>query len=99
MFDFLDRAAGQLLAGRLARLLRRGGALHGFFGTTTVDLRHYSRFVVETEDTLRLRAYPATPVGRNVLLTRDMIRMFEGLIVTESVLLTSSTRETLFRKP
>ena len=32
-------------------------------------------------------------------LQRDINRMFEGLVVAESVLLKSSTRETLFRKP
>ena len=99
LFDFLDRASGQALAGRLVRMLRKGGAVYGFFGTTAVELRHYSRYVVEAEDTLRLRAYPATPVSRNVLLTRDIIKMFDGLIVAESVLLKSNTRETLFRRP
>jgi hypothetical protein len=34
-----------------------------------------------------------------VRLTRDMIRMFDGLVVADSVLLKSNTRETLFRKP
>jgi len=32
-------------------------------------------------------------------LHRDINRMFEGLVVTESVLLKSNARETLFRKP
>jgi hypothetical protein len=32
-------------------------------------------------------------------MTRDINRMFEGLVVAESVLLKTSTRETLFRKP
>jgi len=99
LFDFLDKPAGQTLAGQLARLLRKGGALYGFFGTTPIDLASYSRFTVEGEDRLRVRSIAATPVRRNVLLTRDIIKMFEGLIVAESVLLKSNTRETLFRKP
>jgi hypothetical protein len=99
LFDFLDRAAGRVLAARLVRLLRKGGALYGFFGTTAVELASYSRYAVEGDDRLRLRPFPATPVRREVLLTRDIIKMFDGLIVTESVLLKSSTRETLFRKP
>ena len=61
--------------------------LYGFFGTTAVDLTHYTRFVVEDQDTFRQRAYPATPVKRNVLVTRDITRMFDPLAVTESVLL------------
>jgi hypothetical protein len=99
LFDFLDRATGQALASKLTKLLRSGGALYGLFGTTPIDLTHYTRFVVESEDTLRLRTSPATPTRRNVMLTRDINKMFEGLTVTESVLLKTSTRETLFRKP
>jgi hypothetical protein len=98
LFDFLDRPAGQALARRLVQLVRPGGALYGLFGTTAVDLRHYTRFVVEREDALRLRTYPATQVRRNVLMTRDIIKMFDGLAVAESVLLKSSARETLFRR-
>jgi hypothetical protein len=99
LFDYLDNAAGKALASRLAELLRPGGVLYGFFGTTPVDLMHYTRFAVVSENTFRQKAYPATVVRRNVLLTRDINRMFEGLVVAESVLLKSSTRETLFRKP
>ena len=99
LFDFLDNTTGKALATRLACLLRPGGVLYGFFGTTPVELLHYTRFAVASENTFRQRAYPATAVRRNVLLTRDINRMFEGLVVAESVLLKSSTRETLFRKP
>jgi hypothetical protein len=98
LFDFLDRPTGQALAGRLARMLRQGGALYGLFGSTVTDLTAYTRFVVEAEDRLRWRPYPATRVRRTVLVTRDIIKMFEGLTVTESVLLKSNTREVLFRK-
>jgi hypothetical protein len=55
--------------------------------------------VIVAEDSLKLRTSPASPVARTVLLTRDIIKMFDGLIVAESVLLKSSTRETLFRRP
>jgi hypothetical protein len=99
LFDYLDRKTGQALAARLAGVLRPGGPLYGFFGTTVVDLTQYTRFVLETDSTMRHRPYPATPVRRTVLVTRDINRMFSGLEVAESVLLKSSTRETLFRKP
>jgi len=98
LFDFLDRPSGQVLAGRLSRMVRQGGALYGFFGTSPVELSHYSRYVVEDGDTLRVRAYPATPTQRTVLTTRDIIKMFSGLAVAESVLLKSNTREILFRR-
>jgi Methyltransferase domain len=99
LFDYLDRSTGQAVAARLVALLRPGGALYGLFGTTAAELTHYTRFVIEGEDTLRQRTYPATAGRRNVLLTRDINKLFDGLSVTESVLLKTSTRETLFRKP
>lgn len=99
VFDFLDRPTGLALAGHLQKLLRRGGALYGFFGTTPIDLRHYTRYVVDREDRFRLRPFPATPVKRNVLVTRDINNMFDRLTLADSVLLKSGTRETLFRRP
>ena len=99
LFDFLDRASGQLLATRLTALLRPGGVLYGFFGASQANLTSYTRFVVEAVNTLRLRTAPATPTARTVWTTRDINRMFDGLTVAESVLLKTSTRETLFRKP
>ena len=99
LFDFLDRQAGLVMAARLAGMLRKGGALYGSFGTTAVELKQYTKTVVVAAESLRHRMSPATPVMRTVLLTRDIIKMFDGLIVAESVLLKSSTRETLFRRP
>ncbi|MBM3751156.1 MAG: class I SAM-dependent methyltransferase [Acidimicrobiia bacterium] len=98
LFDFIDAKTGKTLAGELARLLKPGGAVYGFFGTTPIELCRYTRYVIESESRFRLQHSPATPVKRNVLLTRDITKMFEGLSVSESVLLKSSTRETLFRR-
>ncbi len=98
LFDFLDRPAGQRLAGQLTTLLRPGGVLYGFFGASQGKLTSYTRFIVEAVNTLRLRPSPATMTSRTVWTTRDINRMFEGLTVSDSVLLKTSTRETLFRK-
>jgi hypothetical protein len=98
LFDYLDRPTGQALAARLVTLLRKGGALYGFFGTTAAELRHYTRFIVQSQNGFRLRTYPATPTKRHVLVNRDLARLFDGLAVTESVLLKTGARETLFRK-
>lgn len=99
LFDFLEKDGAQALAGRLAALLRPGGVLYAFFGTAAGDIANYTRFVVESDGTMRHRLSPATPTRRKVLTNRDITRMFEGLEVVESVLLKSQTRETLFRKP
>ena len=50
LFDYLDRATAQALAARLAVLLRPGGLLYGFFGTTPADLKQYTRFIVEGQN-------------------------------------------------
>jgi hypothetical protein len=99
VFDYLDKATGLVLARHLESLLRRGGALHGFFGTTPADVKHYTRYVVDKENRFHLRPYPAMPAKRNVLVTRDINNMFDRLILADSVLLKSGTRETLFRRP
>jgi hypothetical protein len=98
LFDFLDRQSGQWLASRLTSLLRQGGVLYGFFGASQATLTAHTRFVVEAMNTMRLRTSPATHTARTVWTTRDINRMFDGLTVAESVLLKTSTRETLFRK-
>lgn len=98
LFDFLDRPAAAALAARLARMVRKGGAVFGYFGASAADLTHYTKFIVESEAELRLRPYRATPVRRQVLQNRDIIKMFDPLTVAESFLLKSNTRETLFRR-
>jgi hypothetical protein len=99
VFDFLDRPAAQVLATCLARMVKPGGALLGFFGTADAVRRHYTKFEIVDDARLRHRPYPATGAHRHVLLNRDIIRMFEGLEVSEQVLLQINVREILFRKP
>lgn len=98
LFDYLAPAPGQALATRLSALLQPGGVIHAFFGMKADPIQNYTRFAVESGDTMRHRPYAATPTRRNVLTNRDITRIFEGLEVVESVLLKSRTRETLFRK-
>jgi hypothetical protein len=99
LFDYLDKHSAPKLAAHLVSLLKPGGVLYAFFGSKPETLTRYNRFVVEARDRMVLRPAPATSVQRNVLVTRDINRMFEGLVVSESVLLKSNARETLFRKP
>lgn len=99
LFDYLDRPTSQVLAAHLVALLRPGGVVYGFFGTAAGDVSERTRFVVEAADTLRLTSLPIPPMRRHIMVTRDITRMFDGLVVTESVLLKTNRRETLFRKP
>ena len=78
--------------------MRKGGILYGFFGQKAGEISQYTRYIVDTDDSFRLRTSPATPMQRTVHVNRDLNKMFDGLAVTESVLLKNSSRETLFRK-
>jgi hypothetical protein len=97
-FDYLPRAAAQTLARALVRTIQPGGGLFGFFGTAPIETRQYTRFVVVDEQHLRHRPYPASRFQRQVFQNRDIMKMFEGLIVSDSFLLKSNTREILFRR-
>lgn len=98
LFDFLDKPAAIALARSIARMVRPGGAVFGYFGASAADLTHYTKFVVQSETELKMKPYAATPARRQVLQNRDIIKMFDPLTVADSFLLKSNTRETLFRR-
>ena len=97
--DYLDRPAAQALAAELARLLRPGGALLGFFGTAQPRDARYTKFVVVDDGNLRHRSFPASRGRQSILLNRDIIKLFAGLRVSDSFLLQNNLREILFRQP
>ena len=70
----------------------------GFFCNTGVDRAPYTKFEIIEETSLRHRPHAGAGGRKYVLQNRDIIRMFEGLIVSDSFLLKSSTREILLRK-
>lgn len=98
LFDFLDKPAAQVLARQIVRLLRPGGAVMGFFGTAGVERAPFTKFEIVDEHTLRHRYHPGAGGRKQGFPNRDIIRMFEGLIVSDSFLLQNSTREILLRK-
>lgn len=99
IFDFLDKAAAQGLARELVRVLKPGGALFGFFYNQIGQQKtQYTRFIIQDETHFRHRTSPASPVAVQVLPNRDIIRLFEGLLVSDSFLLLTHTREIVFRK-
>jgi hypothetical protein len=99
LFDYLDRSAAQSLASALTRLLRPDGTLLGFFSTAETRAHLYTKYVVVDATSLRYRTYPATRPRQRALLNRDIIKLFEGLRVTDSFLMKTRMREILFRKP
>jgi hypothetical protein len=100
VFDYLDPPAATVLAGELMRLLRPAGALLAFFGTSGPrrDPR-YTKYVIEDEEHLRYRAYGTASRPPRPLQNREIVRLFDRLEVSDSVLLKSGVREMLFRKP
>jgi hypothetical protein len=99
IFDFLDVPAAKALAREVVRVLRPGGAVMGFFCTKTVERAPFTKYeIVEASSSLRHRHHPGTGGPKIVLQNRDIIKMFDGLFVSESFLLKSNTREILLRK-
>jgi hypothetical protein len=101
ILDYLDRPSAQALAAQLTRILRPEGALLGFFGNAQPRdaAATYTRYVIADEANLRHRPYPASRGRQAVLANRDIIRLFEGLRVSDSFLMKNNIREILFRKP
>jgi hypothetical protein len=98
LYDCLDRPAAQALASTLVRLLRVGGSLLGYFGSASHVRSGFTRFIVVDESHMRRQALASPAVRRNPLPNREIIRMFDGLTVSDSFLLQSGLREILFRK-
>jgi hypothetical protein len=97
--DYLDKGTAQKLAAELTRVLRSDGALLGFFGTSSqLGESRYTKFIVADEVNLRYRTYPGLRPRQSSLPNRDILRMFEGLTVSDSFLLQNKQREILFRK-
>jgi hypothetical protein len=63
-----------------------------------VERAPFTKFEIVDEQTLRHRYHPGVGGKKVSLQNRDIIRMFEGLVVAESFLLKNNTREILLRK-
>jgi hypothetical protein len=99
LFDYLDKASAAALGRELARILRPGGALMGFFATMKVEGQtQYTRFAIKDDKTLAHRPYAGSRPKQPILTNRDIALLFPGLKVSDSFLLLSHTREVLFRK-
>lgn len=97
IFDFLDKSAGQALARQVVRMLRPGGAVMGFFCTSGVEGATFTKYEIVDDLTLRYRRHSGVGGHRRAIQNRDIIRMFEGLLVSDQFLLKNNTREILLR--
>jgi len=99
VFDFLDKASTQALAQQVIRMLRPGGAVMGLFCTAArTDHVPYTKYEIVDDESFRHRVHPGVGGVKRTLQNRDIIRMFEGLVVSDSFLLKSNIREMLLRR-
>jgi hypothetical protein len=98
-FDYLDLPSAQALAAALTKLLRPEGALLGFFTTVAVADARFSKYVIVDDNSVKQRPYSSGGRKQTAFPNRDILRMFDGLNVSESFLLKTNLREMLFRKP
>jgi len=99
LFDFLDKPSACVVAEHLMRVLRPNGALFGFFATSHPAEARFTKFIVADDSNLRHRPYSTPRMRRAVMQNRDIIKLFEGLRVSDSFLLHTNVREILFRRP
>jgi hypothetical protein len=97
-FDFLDKKAAPALAAQIVRMLKPGGLVMGFFCSLPVERASRTKYEIVDDKALRHRPHGGPPGPTRVLQNRDIIRMFEGLVVSDSFLLKSNTREMLLRR-
>jgi len=97
-FDFLDKPAAQRVARHLAQKIKPGGAIIGFFCTSAVQHAGFTKYEIVDEQSLRHRHHPGAGGPKRALPNRDIIKMFDGLIVSDSFLLKNNSREILLRK-
>ena len=99
VFDFLDKASTQALAQQVIRMLRPGGAVMGLFCTAArTDHVPFTKYEIVDDGSFRHRVHPGVGGVKRTLQNRDIIRMFEGLVVSDSFLLKSNIREMLLRR-
>jgi hypothetical protein len=79
-------------------MVKPGGAVMGFFCTSSVARSPFTKYEIVDERSLRHRHHPGAGGARNALQNRDIIKMFDGLIVSDSFLLKNNTREILLRR-
>lgn len=99
IFDFLDKKSAEALARQITRMVRPGGAVMGLFATAAKsDHMAFTKYEIVDDANLRHRHHAGVGGVKKAIQNRDIIRMFEGLSVSDSFLLKSNIREMLLRR-
>jgi hypothetical protein len=99
LFDYLQSAEAESLAGRLVTSLKPGGLVMALFSTVLTEELSFRKYVIVDSDHLRHRREPSVRRAKRVWLARDVERLLAPFEVAESHLLTHHQRETLLRQP
>jgi hypothetical protein len=97
-FDYLSKPAAEALARQIVRMLKPGGSVMGFFCTSSLPQSAFTKYEIVDKTSLRHKHHPGTGGPKHAFLNRDIIKMFDGLIVADSFLLKNNTREILLRR-
>jgi hypothetical protein len=99
IFDYLDKKSADALAKQITRMVKPGGAVMGLFATAAKsDHMPFTKYEIVDEGNLRHRQHAGVGGIKKAIQNRDIIRMFEGLTVSDSFLLKSNIREMLLRR-
>jgi hypothetical protein len=99
IFDFLDKKSAEALARQVTRMVKPGGAVMGLFATAAKsDHLPFTKYEIVDDGNLRHRQHSGVGGVKKAIQNRDIIRMFEGLTVSDSFLLKSNIREMLLRR-
>jgi hypothetical protein len=99
VFDFLDKKSAEALARQVIRMVRPGGAVMGLFCTAAKnDHTSFTKYEIVDDASFRHRFHAGVGGVKRAIQNRDIIRMFEGLTVSDSFLLKSNIREMLLRR-
>lgn len=97
LLDYVDAAAGRILAAELVRVLRPGGTLFICFGAPQQEFGQ-TQYEIVDESNLRYRVCPEIGHRPRALESREASQIFGDLLLSDSFLLSNRMREMLFRK-
>ncbi len=99
LFDFLDKKTAESLARQVIRMVRPGGVVMGLFATAAKsEHTSFTKYEIVDDASFRHRHHAGVGGVKRAIQNRDIIRMFEGLSVSDSFLLKSNIREMLLRR-
>jgi hypothetical protein len=99
LFDFLDKKSADALARQVIRMVRPGGVVMGLFCTSAKpESSPFTKYEIVDEGNFRHKQHGGAGGMKRAIQNRDIIRMFEGLTVSDSFLLKSNIREMLLRR-